>query len=258
MIDTHTHIYLEDFDDDRSLAIERARSVGVKDFVMPCVNLESVERMRTLRKEDPDHFFCAYGLHPEEITDSWRDVLKEMRACLLSDKDVCAVGEIGIDLHWDASWRKEQEQAFEEQLSWAKEMGLGAIVHCRDAMEVTLGCIREVGLEKGIMHCFSGDRSDARRAIELGNWKLGIGGVVTFKNSGLGEVVQYVGTDHLVLETDDPWLAPAPHRGHRNEPSYLPFIVEKISELTGEKAVDVIKKTTKNAFDVLKIVSLQS
>ena len=258
MINTHTHIYTEDFDNDRALAIERARSVGVETFVMPCVNMDSVARMRRLREEDPAHFCCAYGVHPEEITEEWRQELQEMKEIVFSEKEMCAVGEIGIDLHWNTTNKKEQETAFEEQLSWAKELGLGVIVHCRDAMDVTLGCIRNVGVEKGIMHCFSGGVEDARTVLGMGVWKLGIGGVVTFKNSGLGEVVKYVGVDYVVLETDDPWLAPVPYRGKRNEPSYMAIVVDKIADITQSTAHEVVKKTTKNAKEVLKILSLQS
>ncbi len=261
MIDTHTHIYCEEFDSDRAEAIARARSLGVEHYVMPCINRESVARMEELEKRDPSHFHSAIGLHPEEVKDNaesnYREELSWMETKLKSGK-WCAIGEIGIDLHWDTTWRKEQIEAFEMQLEWAKRSGLPALVHTRDAWDEVMSCIRNVGLEDGIMHCFGGSVAQAKEVERLGNWKIGIGGIVTFKNSGLGEVLSEIGIGNVVLETDDPWLAPVPYRGKRNEPSYLVLIVNKIAELTRKKREEVVKKTTKNALDVLKTLTLQA
>lgn len=254
MIDTHTHIYLNHFTDDQQEMLQRAKEAGVKELFLPNIDKESVAALKSLAKAH-DFIYPMMGLHPshvkadyeEELAVVWEEFEKaEMR--------YYAVGEIGIDLYWDKTYLKEQQDAFDRQIQKAKELDLPIVIHCRDAFEETFEVLeghRGPDL-KGIFHCFTGNLEQAHQALSL-NLKLGIGGVVTFKNGGLDKVVAELDTEDLVLETDAPYLAPMPFRGKRNEPSYLQYIAQKIADLHQRPLAEVDAITTSTAKKIFKI-----
>lgn len=254
MIDTHTHIYLNHFTDDRLEMLQRAKEAGVKELFLPNIDKESVAALKSLAKAH-DFIYPMMGLHPshvkadyeEELAVVWEEFEKaEMR--------YYAVGEIGIDLYWDKTYLKEQQDAFDRQIQKAKELDLPIVIHCRDAFAETFEVLeghRGPDL-KGIFHCFTGNLEQAHQALSL-NLKLGIGGVVTFKNGGLDKVVAELETEDLVLETDAPYLAPMPFRGKRNEPSYLQYIAQKIADLHQRPLAEVDAITSATAKKIFKI-----
>ncbi len=249
MIDTHSHIYLSDFKDDLEQILKRANEANVQEIYMPNINIESIPLLKTTAKEQSD---CKpmMGLHPGSIKEDYKEqlalILKE-----LEEKTYYAVGEIGVDLYWDKSFQNEQKKAFAIQIEKAKKLKLPVVIHCRKAFDDTFAVLKAYTDEHlwGIFHCFTGNEKQARRAISL-NMKLGIGGVVTFKNSGLDSVIKNVDLQHIVLETDAPYLAPAPYRGKRNEPSYLKLIAKKLSAIKNISLQEVNEITTCNARQV--------
>ena len=251
-IDTHTHIFDEAFDIDRELAILRAKEVGVMAILLPDVDSTTNERLWSLVSHFPNYCFPMAGLHPSSVKEDYIDQLNNVDQ-IRQTRKIFGIGEIGIDLYWDTSFHKEQLIAFQQQLEWASQMNLPVSVHQRNAMEETLSVLKDFkGKVRGIMHCFSGDQNQAKRALDLGYF-LGIGGVLTFKKSNLPEIIQFAGIENLVLETDAPWLAPVPHRGKRNEPSYLPLIIEKISSelsIDIEWAAEILYNNSKALFNL--------
>jgi len=244
--DTHTHLYLEDFDPDRGEVISRALGAGVRYLFLPNIDSTSETAMLRLVSQFPGHCYAMAGLHPTSVKADFREELSRVEQSLReAPQKFCAIGEIGIDLYWDKTFRQEQEDAFNYQLELARQYQLPVAIHTRNSMEVALEICAGHNV-RGIFHCFSGNLSQAEKAIEMG-YKLGIGGVITFRNSGLQQVVQAVPLDSLVLETDAPFLAPVPHRGKRNEPAYLPLIAEKIAEIKGISVEEVAEVTTKEA-----------
>lgn len=247
MIDTHTHIYLNHFTDDRLEMLQRAVEVGVKELFLPNIDKESVAPLKALA-DAHSHIYPMMGLHPSHVKADYEEELDVVWQELDSDYKYYAVGEIGIDLYWDKTFIKEQQDAFSRQIAKAKEMKLPIVIHCRDAFDETFEVLeshRGEGLS-GIFHCFTGNLTQAEQALSL-NLKLGIGGVVTFKNGGLDKVVAELKTEDLVLETDAPYLAPKPYRGKRNEPSYLSYIAQKIADLHERPLEEVDAITTQNA-----------
>ena len=247
MIDTHTHIYLNHFTDDRQAMLNRAKEVGVKELFLPNIDKESVEPLKALADAHA-HIYPMMGLHPSHVKADFEEELAVVWQELDSNYKYYAVGEIGIDLYWDKTFIKEQQDAFSRQIAKAKEMSLPIVIHCRDAFAETFEVLeshRGEGLS-GIFHCFTGNLAQAEQALSL-NLKLGIGGVVTFKNGGLDKVVAALSTEDLVLETDAPYLAPKPYRGKRNEPSYLAYIAQKIADLHERPLAEVDAITTQNA-----------
>lgn len=247
MIDTHTHIYLNHFTDDRLEMLQRAVEVGVKELFLPNIDKESVTPLKTLA-DAHSHIYPMMGLHPSHVKADYEEELAVVWQELDSDYKYYAVGEIGIDLYWDKTFIKEQQDAFSRQIAKAKAMKLPIVIHCRDAFDETFEVLeshRGEGLS-GIFHCFTGNLAQAKQALSL-NLKLGIGGVVTFKNGGLDKVVAELKTEDLVLETDAPYLAPKPYRGKRNEPSYLSYIAQKIADLHERPLEEVDAITTQNA-----------
>lgn len=247
LIDTHTHLYLPDFDADRPSLVAAAQQVGVERFYLPNINSQSIEAMLQLENEWPGCCYAMMGLHPCDVGENYRQELSLVRQWL-EKRRFAAVGEIGLDYYWDKTYVAQQEEAFSLQISWALEFGLPIIIHSRDAMDA---CIRIVaqhqkGQLRGIFHCFGGTLAQAQAIIDLG-FLLGIGGVVTYKRSGLGEVVQQIPLEHIVLETDAPYLAPVPHRGKRNEPAYLRIVAETIAHLKEVQLEEVAQITTHNA-----------
>jgi TatD DNase family protein len=251
-IDTHTHLYSEEFDADRYDRINDAISKSVTKFYMPNVDSSTIEGMLQLEVHFPDQCFPMMGLHPCSVKENYREELAVVKKWL-DMRRFSAIGEIGIDLYWDKTFMKEQELAFREQIYWALEYNYTMVIHCRNAFDEIFTILRSYEkLPKGIFHCFSGDFIQAEKILSLGNFKLGIGGVVTFKNSGLDKVVEQIPLHDLVLETDAPYLAPVPYRGKRNESAYIPLIAEKIAQIKNISIEEVARVTTENAIEIFE------
>ena len=255
LIDTHSHIYDEAFDDDRNEVVERARAEGVERIVLPAIDGESNERLFDMCRACGDYVVPLMGLHPTSVNDNprWREELVEVETLLANPPQgidrFYGVGEIGLDLYWSRDWQAEQTEAFRAQLDMALKHNLPIVVHTRDAWEEMASIIEEYrdrGL-RGIFHAFSADVAMYERLREYGDFVFGIGGVVTFKKSALAEVVRAMQLEDLVVETDAPYLTPAPHRGTRNESSYVRFVAQKIAELKGVDYEVVAETTTANA-----------
>lgn len=256
IIDTHTHLYLPEFDgDEGSLAtVRRAVEAGVGKMIFPNVDLTTVEPMKQLHRAAPDVTYMAMGFHPTEVNEQWRDSLAQIRAELdAAPSDYVAIGEIGMDLYWDKTFADEQMQALEAQMQWARERGLPVILHCRDGLDQMLEVLQEFPAARGVMHSFGGTIQDVERIRRVGDYYFGINGIVTFKNSKLHEVLPAIGMDRMLVETDSPYLAPVPHRGKRNESAYIVHTVARIAQslsLTDEKVADV---TTANAWKLFDL-----
>jgi TatD DNase family protein len=252
MIDSHAHIYLEQFDKDRDEVIRRAEDTGITHILMPNVDEKTVDSML---EADLRYRSCLpmIGLHPcsvDKKMDRQLYVVEEW----LSKRDFIAIGEIGTDLYWDRSYWSEQQEAFKIQVGWAAERNLPVVIHCRDSIEDTIEIIANMGLPsyKGVFHCFTGTLDQAKRITEMG-FHLGIGGVATFRNGNLDEVIMEIPLSYLLLETDSPYLAPVPNRGKRNEPSFLRFVAEKIAEVRGISVEEVSETTTANCVSLFGI-----
>ena len=249
-IDTHTHLYLEEFDSDRNAVIKKAMSSGVTKFYLPNIDSTSIEAMLQLEKEYPENCFAMMGLHPCSVKENAEDELKLVEEWL-SKRKFYAIGEIGIDLYWDKTFLEQQKTAFRKQIDWALHYNYPIVIHCREAFNEIYEVLSSYPkLPKGIFHCFSGTLEQANKIIALGAFKLGIGGVVTFKNSGLDKVVEQLDMQHLVLETDSPYLAPNPFRGKRNESGYLIQVAQKIGQLKDLSIAEVGEITTKNVQEI--------
>lgn len=253
MIDTHSHIYGPEFDDDRAEVLQRARLAGVDKVLLPNINEESIARMLQVAKEYPDMCYPMMGLHPEDVKEDWAQVLERMEMQL---DGMIAVGEVGLDFYWDTTFRKEQIEAFERQICWAVERNLPLVIHMRKAEQELLEVMerhKSDGL-RGVFHCFGGSRETASRMLKHEGFVLGIGGVVTFKNSRLAETLRHVPLDRIVLETDAPYLAPVPYRGKRNEPSYVAHVARFLSDIynvSEEEVNDVTNLAVKRVFGSL-------
>lgn len=246
-IDTHAHIYSKKYDDDRDEVVERCRENGVKRIYMPNVDVESIDGMLEAEQRYPDMCIPMMGLHPCDVKKDFEKQLYVMEEWI-SKRSFTAIGEIGTDLYWDKSTFDLQKEALQIQVAWAKEKEWPIVLHCRDSIDETIELIKMWKDEKltGIFHCFTGTVSQAKEIIEMG-FLLGIGGVSTFKNGGLDMVLPEIGLDHLVLETDGPYLAPMPHRGKRNSPEYIPLIAERVGDLTQNTLERVAEITNLNA-----------
>ena len=251
--DTHTHLYAEQFDADRDEVIQKAINLGVKRFFIPAIDSTYYDKMFELEKSNPDHIFLMAGLHPTHVKGNFRNELEIVKDHLDHHR-FFAVGEIGMDLYWDKSFVKEQQEAFFTQISWAKERSLPIVIHCRDAFDEIFEVLDQVKDDQlfGIFHCFTGSQDQAHRAIELG-FKLGIGGVVTFKNGGLDKYLADIPLENIVLETDSPYLAPTPYRGKRNESSYLINVLDKLVDIYGQNPEEIARITTLNSKEVFGI-----
>ena len=247
MIDTHTHLYVEAFDEDREKVVQKALHSGITDFYIPAIDSTYHERMFDLEAQFPDQIHLMMGLHPTHVKENYKIELEKVNQ-LLEQRNFVAVGEIGIDLYWDRTFLSEQQEAFNTQIMWAKARRLPIVIHCRDAFEEVFEVLEshEGPALKGIFHCFTGTLEQAYQAIEL-NFKLGIGGVVTFKNGGLSQFINQIPLTEIVLETDAPYLAPVPHRGKRNESAFLPLIRDKIAACYGKSASEISQLTDQNA-----------
>jgi TatD DNase family protein len=251
-IDTHTHLYSEEFNDDRYDRINDAISKSVTKFYMPNVDSSTIDGMLALEVHFPEVCLPMMGLHPCSVKANYRDELELVKKWL-DLRRFAAIGEIGIDLYWDKTFVKEQELAFREQIFWALEYNYTIVIHCRNAFDEIFAILKSYDkLPKGIFHCFSGDYIQAQKILSLGNFKLGIGGVVTFKNSGLDKVVEQLNLHDIVLETDAPYLAPVPYRGQRNESAYIPLIAEKIAQIKNISIEEVAQVTSSNAEEIFE------
>jgi TatD DNase family protein len=252
--DTHTHLYLEEFSEDRNDAIKRARKNGVEKFFLPNIDSTSVDGMLQMEKDFPNVCYPMMGLHPCSVKKDFHEQMDFVEQ-LLKARHFYAIGEIGIDLFWDKTFENEQKEVFRQQIRLAKHYQLPIVVHLRNAFNEVFEIVSEEqdGSLTGIFHCFSGTVEEAYQVINLGGFKLGIGGVVTFKNAGLDKVLKEVELSHLVLETDSPYLAPVPYRGKRNESAYIINIAEKLAELYNVPVAEIAKVTTENARSIFKI-----
>ena len=247
LIDTHTHLYVEQFNADRDEVLQRAMEAGVEHFYLPNIDVQSIEGLIELEKRYPASCHAMMGLHPCSVKENYKEELAVIKDWLYK-RQFCAVGEIGMDLYWDKTFKKEQEEAFNLQSEWAMDLGLPIVIHSRDATTEIIELIRAINDPrlKGIFHCFGGSVEEAEAIIDLGFY-LGIGGVVTFKKAGLDKTLESIDIEHLVLETDSPYLAPTPYRGKRNESSYLTLIAEKVASIKGVSIGKVAEVTSNNA-----------
>jgi TatD DNase family protein len=247
MIDTHAHIYASEFDNDRDEVVKRALEQGIDRILLPNIDLESIEPMLKTEAAYPEVCRSMMGLHPCYVDGNVEQTLEIIRGWF-EKHNFIAVGEIGIDLYWDKTFRAEQEMAFVTQLNWAKEMDLPVVIHTRDSIEETLTLLRQEqdGSLRGVFHCFGGSVEEAQAINELG-FHLGLGGVSTFKNGGMDKVIPHLDMNWVILETDCPYLAPVPHRGKRNEPAYTSLVAARVAELRGESLEAIDTRTTKNA-----------
>ena len=245
--DTHTHLYSEEFDQDRDAMIQRALSAGVSRFFIPAIDSTFTASMYELEKNYPDHVFLMMGLHPTYVKENYLDELMHVENELAKRK-FYAIGEIGIDLYWDKNHLKEQLIAFRTQIKLAKKYKLPIVIHCREAFDEVFQILEEEKSEDlfGIFHCFTGTYEQALQAISY-NMKLGIGGVVTFKNGKIDQFLNQIDLKHIVLETDSPYLAPIPYRGKRNESSYVVAVLDKLAQIYGVSADEIAAITTANS-----------
>lgn len=246
-IDTHSHIYLAEFDRDRAAMLERATHEEVKAILLPAIDSETHEVQFRLENESNGHCLSMMGLHPCSVKANFREELRIARD-LFDKRKFWGVGEIGLDFYWDKTFISEQYIALHEQLEWVNHFDIPFSLHSRNATDECIEVVKEHqnGKLKGVFHCFSGDVKQANEIIELGVY-LGIGGVVTFKNGGLDKVMEKISLEHVVLETDAPYLAPVPFRGKRNEPAYLKYVIEKLAGIKNISAEEVAEITTRNS-----------
>ena len=253
LIDTHSHIYSEDFVNDIDDVIQRAYDNDIKKIVLPNINSGSVKRLVDLSDSYPHLCFPLLGLHPTSVSEDYKEELQAVEYWM-DKRDFYGIGEIGIDLHWDRTFLQQQEDAFRHQLKLAKAKQLPVVIHVRNSFSEVLRIVQEEqdGSLKGIFHCFTGTETEANKVIDTG-FLIGIGGVVTFKNSNLSEVLPKIDMNKLVLETDAPYLSPEPKRGRRNETAYLVYIAQKVAECYGVTVDEVAEKTTSNARNLFGI-----
>ncbi len=251
--DTHTHLYSEQFDADRNEMIQRAIDNDVSRFFIPAISSSYTKAMLDLEKEFPKYVFLMMGLHPTSVKENYQEELNLVKEWL-DKRSFYAVGEIGIDLYWDTSFLQQQQDAFKKQIEWAKEKELPIIIHCREAFNEIFEVLEEVKDDKlhGIFHCFTGTLEQAKRAIGF-HMRLGIGGVVTFKNGGLDKFLNEIPLEHIVLETDSPYLAPTPYRGKRNESSYIVNVLDKLVDIYNLTPQEIAHITTQNSKEVFGI-----
>lgn len=256
LIDTHAHLYLPEFSSDLKQVVQRARAAGVTKVLLPNIDVESVESLHAACAEFPDFFFPMMGFHPCSFSENTPEIPSEITNSLMQ-LNYCAVGEIGLDNYWDKSTIPLQEKGFIEQMLLARQYQIPVSIHCRDAFDLLERCLGvlmdEYGFKKGgfkgVLHCFTGTVDQGMKAIEAGFF-LGIGGVVTYKKSGLAETLKNLPIEHIVLETDAPYLSPVPFRGKRNESAYIRHIAEAVSDAKGLSLFDVANITTENAMSV--------
>ncbi|MDH6358105.1 TatD family hydrolase [Parabacteroides sp. PF5-9] len=256
LIDTHSHLYLEDFDPEQPQLIHEAVASGISKLLLPNVDLTTIERMHQLADQYPEFAYPMMGLHPTSVNKNYATDLKEIESWL-HKRSYCAIGEIGIDLYWDKTYLKEQKTVFTEQLKWSVALDLPVAIHTRDAFPEVLACIHAVGSDKlhGVFHSFGGTIDELNEIKKLTRFKIGINGVVTFKNANLTETLKQTDINHIVLETDAPYLAPVPYRGKRNNPIYIWKVAEKLAQIYHLPLEKVIESTSNNALMLFQNIS---
>ena len=250
LIDTHTHIYADAFDDDRDEAISRAQSVGVSQLILPAIDSKTTAMMHKVKQDFPETIHLMMGLHPTHVGLNFEEELAHVKE-QLDNHSFVAVGEVGMDLYRDKTYQSQQQEAFARQIDWALDKNLPIVIHCRDAFSPIFEVLEGVNdsLLRGVFHCFTGTKDDAQRALDLGFY-LGIGGVVTFKNGKIDRFLADLPLEKIVLETDSPYLAPTPYRGKRNESSYVVNVLEKLADIYQLTPRELAAQTTKNAYQV--------
>ncbi|WP_335966288.1 TatD family hydrolase [Galbibacter sp. PAP.153] len=253
LTDTHTHLYSEAFNEDRDEMIKRAMEAQIKRFFVPAIDSTYTQAMLQLEAKYPENVFLMTGLHPTHVKDNFKEELNHVEE-MLAKRKFYAVGEIGVDLYWDKTYLKEQQQAFKHQIKLAKKYKLPIVIHCRDAFDEVFEVLESEKGEGlfGIFHCFTGTLEQAKKAISY-NMKLGIGGVATFKNGKIDKFLEQIDISNIVLETDAPYLAPAPYRGKRNESLYLTEVAGKLAAIYGLLLKDIARITTENSKEVFGV-----
>lgn len=249
-IDTHSHIYLDAFDEDRQVVIERAKEKGIERLFLPAIDSTTHEAMIGLEAAYPG-CQAMIGLHPCSATNGYEKEL-EIIENWLKTRSFIAIGEIGLDFYWDKTYTEQQYKAFHHQCRLALEYQLPIVIHSRNAIDECIEVVEQYPGIRGVFHCFSGNEDQARRIVATG-MMLGIGGVLTYKNARLDKVVEKLGLSHIILETDAPYLAPVPYRGKRNQPNYLPLVAEKVADVTGKTIEEVAKITTQNTINLFNL-----
>ena len=244
-IDTHAHIYDQQFDEDIQEIMERCQEAEVSSIYMPNIDHTSIDAMLERELRYPPQCVAMMGLHPGSVKRDFERELYQVEAWL-AKRPFAAVGEIGLDYHWDTTFRDQQQEALRVQLGFAKQYSLPVVLHTRDAFEDVIDLVEQNGPLRGVFHCFTGTAEEAKRITDLGFY-VGLGGVTTFKNAGMHEVIPHLDRQWVVLETDSPYLAPVPHRGRRNEPSYVPLIGQRVADLWNVEVAEVAQQTTGNA-----------
>ena len=254
LIDTHCHLYLEDFDPEQEQLIEEAKASGIERLLMPNVDLTTIDRMHALCDQHPDFALPMMGFHPTSVNEHYTESLRHTEQWL-GKRSYCAIGEIGIDLYWDKTYLKEQQEVFEEQLRWSIDLDLPVAIHTREAYPEVLNCIYKVGADRlyGVFHSFTGTREELDEVEKLSRFMIGINGVVTFKNAHLDERIQDFPLDRILLETDAPYLSPVPYRGKRNLPVYIWKTAEKLGNIWNLPTERIVEATQKNAILQFKL-----
>ena len=256
-IDTHTHLYVDAFEEDRKEVVQRAIDNGIELMLLPNIDVATIDDMHMLTKQFPNNCRSMMGLHPGNVKEDWEAQLNTMKDLLFKSDQYIAVGEIGMDLYWDKTFIEEQKMAFAIQVEWAKELNLPIVIHARDAFQEIyeiLDDLNDANL-RGVFHCFTGSNEDVLRILDFGGFMFGIGGVLTYKNAKIDEVVKTIPLEHIILETDSPYLPPVPFRGKRNESSYLLHVAEKLADVYDLKMNVIERTTTENAIKLFKLNS---
>lgn len=260
-IDTHTHLFDEAFRKDLPAVIERAQEAGMIQALLPCINLPTWKDMMDVCRTYPLLCRPMLGIHPTEIGPFYHQDLQKMHEMLRQDKSIyVAIGEVGLDFYWSRSQYKVQLDVFETQVKWALEFDLPLMIHCRKAQAELVSVLKKYKKEplKGVFHCFSGSYEMACQLLELGNFVLGIGGVVTYHNTKLPQTLAKLPINKIVLETDSPYMTPVPHRGERNEPSYIPYIIKTLAEVYNRTEEEVAEETTRNAVKLFRLSTIKT
>ena len=255
-IDTHTHLYAEEFKDDLKEVVEKAIKSGIEKLLLPNIDVESIEGMHQLVEKYPENCYAMMGLHPGYVKEDWEAQLKTIEENLFAHPEkYIAVGEIGMDLYWDKTFQEQQALVFRKQVDWAKALKLPIVIHARDAFDEIFEILDEINTPElsGIFHCFTGNLEQANHILNYGNFKLGIGGVLTYKKAEIDKVIANIDLKNLVLETDAPYLPPVPFRGKRNESSYILHIAEKLADVYGVSLKTIEEQTTQNALELFKL-----
>lgn len=247
LIDTHAHVYLDEFERDRDAVLARARAAGIDRILLPAIDISTHAAMLQLEEEQPGYCLSMMGVHPCSVKENYEDELGIAETYLAKQKFI-AVGETGLDFYWDLTFTQQQYDAFHRQAEWALHYDIPLVIHSRNATDECIEVVRQHqnGKLKGVFHCFSGNQEQVQQVVDLGFY-LGIGGVLTFKNSGLDKAITGIDPKHMILETDAPYLAPVPFRGKRNECSYLPHVVQKLAGIAGKSEQEIAAITTANA-----------